>query len=1104
MTIQGNGGQFSGTFGVSLQVGGVSSGGGLVANPTSVSFTEIVSGQPSPASQVISATFNGTPISIVNAAFTPNAGAPAFINTSFNNGAVILSVNSVVTAAGIYSGTESLVTNSGSINIPVTLTFGSGGSGLVVSQNPVNFNVQTGGSAAPQNVTVTLNNVPLTITSVSASGGASWLLPSFQSSIAGNVNVGVNAAGLSAGIYNGIVTVVTPQGQVSFQVNLTVAGIPTLTVTPTALNFAYQTGTNNPLPQTIPVTSNGTPVSFSVSPTTSSGGGQWLVVSPTGQTGTPTTLTVNVNPAGLAPGVIYQGNIQINTFGASTNPVINIPISLLVSVNPILAANPASLSFTAPVGGAPSPQNLQILSSSTALNYTLTSSVTSPAGGFWLPVATQVSTTPGVVNVSVNTQGLAPGTYTGTITATSQSAGNATVTVPITLTITPGAALQLNPTALFFAYEIGQAQPVSQGVTVTSNSGQLNYTVASQTTSGQAWLNASASSGTTPGNFAVGVSTAGLTSGTYNGAVNVTANQGNSTAETIPVKLVVSNTALLVVSPGSLTFSIPAGSGTSSFQNVAVTSTDGSPISFNVGAATSTGSNWLLASTATGTTAALLSFSANPNGLAIGTYSGTITITATTPNIADSPLTIPVTLNITPTATLGVSPASLSFTQALNGGAPASQTLTISSLGAPITFAANVTLFQGLNWLAVSPSNGIATPTSPALLTVTANGSGLAQGTYNGQIALTSPGAANTVVVNVAFTVSNAPTITVSPASLTPASFQIGGSNPAPQTITVSIAGGGAVAFNASATSQGANWLSVSPSTGTTPGNVTVSINPAGLTAGAYQGTVTISIAGASNSPLNLPITLNVSPSAVVAPTVAAIQNAASFLSTSVAPGLNILIYGTNMGPATLVPYQVASGELSTTLSGTQVTFDGIPAAIVFTRNTLVSVMVPYELAGRVSTAMVVTYNGAISAPLQLRVAPTAPGIYTLSQTGTGQGAILNENGTVNSPSNPEVPGHYIQIYGTGEGQTSPAGVDGLIIPIQLPFPMPNLPVTVTIGGLAVPPSDIAYAGEAPLNVSGVIQVNAKIPAGVGAGPVPVVFSVGGVPSQAGVTVNVQ
>jgi uncharacterized protein (TIGR03437 family) len=135
-------------------------------------------------------------------------------------------------------------------------------------------------------------------------------------------------------------------------------------------------------------------------------------------------------------------------------------------------------------------------------------------------------------------------------------------------------------------------------------------------------------------------------------------------------------------------------------------------------------------------------------------------------------------------------------------------------------------------------------------------------------------------------------------------------------------------------------------------------------------------------------------------------------------------------------------------------------------------------------------------------VVDSAPGIYTVTQTGTGQGAILNQNGSLNSTANPEAVGNYIQIFGTGEGQTSPQGVDGALLPGRLPLPAPILPVSVTIGG--IPAADVNYAGEAPGLVSGVIQVNAKIPPGVPTGPVQVVITVGGVSSQANVTVSVR
>jgi uncharacterized protein (TIGR03437 family) len=66
------------------------------------------------------------------------------------------------------------------------------------------------------------------------------------------------------------------------------------------------------------------------------------------------------------------------------------------------------------------------------------------------------------------------------------------------------------------------------------------------------------------------------------------------------------------------------------------------------------------------------------------------------------------------------------------------------------------------------------------------------------------------------------------------------------------------------------------------------------------------------------------------------------------------------------------------------------------------------------------------------------------------------------------------------------------------------LPVTVTMGGIPVPPADITFAGEAPGAIAGLLQVNARIPATLGSGPQSIVVSVGGVPSQSGIIINVK
>ncbi len=75
----------------------------------------------------------------------------------------------------------------------------------------------------------------------------------------------------------------------------------------------------------------------------------------------------------------------------------------------------------------------------------------------------------------------------------------------------------------------------------------------------------------------------------------------------------------------------------------------------------------------------------------------------------------------------------------------------------------------------------------------------------------------------------------------------------------------------------------------------------------------------------------------------------------------------------------------------------------------------------------------------------------------------MNEDGTVNSASNPAAAGYIVLLYGTGEGQTNPAGVDGQ--PDSSPTPTPLAqPVTAIIGGVN---ARVLYAG----GVSGLVLV---------------------------------
>jgi uncharacterized protein (TIGR03437 family) len=140
--------------------------------------------------------------------------------------------------------------------------------------------------------------------------------------------------------------------------------------------------------------------------------------------------------------------------------------------------------------------------------------------------------------------------------------------------------------------------------------------------------------------------------------------------------------------------------------------------------------------------------------------------------------------------------------------------------------------------------------------------------------------------------------------------------------------------------------------------------------------------------------------------------------------------------------------------------------------------------------------NGLTSNAFDLLVTDAMPGVFVLDTN--GQGAIINQDGTVNATVNAAEPGSIIAIYATGAGQVDRQVFDGHRV-TETPFPRPLLPVGVRIGGRV---ADVTYAGAAPGLVAGMLQVNARIPTDTPRGTnVPVQIIIGTATSQQNVFV---
>jgi len=266
-----------------------------------------------------------------------------------------------------------------------------------------------------------------------------------------------------------------------------------------------------------------------------------------------------------------------------------------------------------------------------------------------------------------------------------------------------------------------------------------------------------------------------------------------------------------------------------------------------------------------------------------------------------------------------------------------------------------------------------------------------------------------------------------------------------------------------------------------------VSVNPTGLAQGTYTGTINIVQGGGGAQTTMVAVTLQVGVATTPTITITGVINAASGVATTVAPGLAISIFGTALGPQTPVSFALPAtgGTLATTLGGTQVLFDGTAVPILYTSATQVNALVPFELAGKASTVLTVSYNNSTSTGMTLPVVTAEPGLFTADANGKGEGAILNQDGSVNSTSNPAAPGSIIQIFGTGAGVTIPPSVDGALNPDTSTGAL-ALTTTATVGGDS---ADVYYAGPAPTLVSGIFQIDVTLPASTASGNVPVVIT---------------
>ena len=913
----------------------------LNATPSSLSFTA-ASGQPSASQNLTISNPSSTPVSVsvgsdVLWLFVPIvSGSPSSVS---NTSPLVISVST--TAAGLTNGTYTghlIIRPSvgAQITVALTLTVGSGsggGNGVngTITADPISLilTAAVGQNATAQNVTLS-STTPTAILGITAN--VPWLSTTISTgslsvgpSTPANLSVLASAAFLTAGSYNGQITITPATGTPTvIAVTLTV-GTGTIQVDHTSFAFQYpgstltsvlnvSAGTSGQSTFTVLVASQNNWLRLSVNNVpagtyTNVGFGQF-------------TISVDPNVAATLSAGDYTGTLTfINPSNSSDTTTVNLTLTVTAGVPNAISASPSALSFAASPGGAFQSQTLAIMPATTELvRLTVTSyngaffTVTSPfcngSSTFQCSFSGSQSLT-----IAVNPGNLTVlGTYNAAFLFQS---GTSTRTVYLTLTLSnPVAVLTVAPTSLSFASLIG-GNPLTQAVSVRVPE-NASVTAALATSTGNFFTVSANNCNTNPVSnptctfngsqtLYVSVTPGLLFTGSYTG--NIALQSAGSTVN-LPITLAItsSNTGSNnIASPSDLVFAYQVSSPSVVPQKIiSVAAPAGSIIA---SAIVATAQQWLSVATAGNT----VLVSVIPQALSTGTYSGAVSITTSAGTTV-----VPVTLTVTSSAVVLATPGTVNLSLQASAS-PVTQAIVFV---ASDNSAQPVFLTSPVPWITVSPGNPL---TTPATYMITVNGSTLCNGLNTASLAVgvSGTGVNRGFVFPVVVLVSNSAatncTNTNSQLTLSPPALSftapVGGPS-ATQTLAVT-ASASNTSYTVGATSAG--WLSVQPS-GPLTGNQTlvVTANPAGLTAGTYAGAITFNTNGVVQTvPVTLAVTssnaaITVTPAALTFTTAGAQIPPSQTVVISTAGLVPILVTETSSdSPSWLTASLVAGGSLS-------------------------------------------------------------------------------------------------------------------------------------------------------------------------------------------------
>jgi uncharacterized protein (TIGR03437 family) len=395
---------------------------------------------------------------------------------------------------------------------------------------------------------------------------------------------------------------------------------------------------------------------------------------------------------------------------------------------------------------------------------------------------------------------------------------------------------------------------------------------------------------------------------------------------------------------------------------------------------------------------------------------------------------------------LVVSPAAINFMQYVDGSPTKSGQCEGNNCPFSVLSTGNTaipyTAYAPFHWLTVGDfGSAIGTTPDTVYVSISEVVGHLTAGTYSGFIIVTAPLATNSPLrVPVTLTVVNYPALIVSGTNLT-FNATVGDTSTVPQSIVLKSAASPLETGFTAGVATGAYWLSVSSIAGLTPSTLTVNVNPTGLPAGTYNGT--ISISSKAGTKTVVPVTLTITTPKVV--TVSPPQlNVAYQIGGPVPNPQALQVSGSTSGLTFNVQSSTGSGGnwlLVNPSGGTT------PAVITVSVNPTNLVAGSYQ--GTINVSGTNGASGSTLVPVGLTVTAQPPTIISL----------LNAASFLNHAISP---GEVVSIIGTAIGPPAP---------LQLQ-PDSSGKVSTSLGNVQV-----LFAGHlAPLTYVSSTQINCVVP----------------------------